>query len=30
MPRESCEQIKESLADMTAGATDSFALWFKA
>ena len=29
MPYESCEQVKESLADTTAGATDSFALWHK-
>ena len=27
MPLESCKQIKGSSADMTSGATDSFALW---
>ena len=30
MPCESCEQIKESSADMTSGVTDGFALWHKA
>ena len=29
MRYESCEQVKESLADTTAGATDSFALKFE-
>ena len=30
MPWESCEHIKQSSADTTSGATDSFALWHKA
>ena len=30
MPLESCQQIKESSADTTSGATDSFGLWYNA
>ena len=30
MPLESCQQIKESSADTTSGAIDSFGLWYNA